>query len=102
MLIHGLMWDIWRVFGLRKGFLKGLKVREGASLPYLYWDDEEDIVYFKDRAVRERIARIINRAKQVDEQAIQDLRIAKEEWMRCRGRGNTYPCYCKDKPCIRV
>ena len=102
LLIHGLMWDIWRVLGLRKGFLKGLKVREDASPPHLYWDDEEDIAYFKNRAVRERIAKIINRAKQVDEQAIRDLRIAKEEWMRCRGRGNDYPCYCKDKPCTRV
>jgi len=101
-LIHGLMWDIWHVIGLSKGFLKGLKVREDASSPYLYWDDDEDIRQFKDRAVRENIARIINRARQVDEQAIQDLSIAKEEWERCRGRGNGYPCPCLDKPCTRV
>ncbi len=101
-LIHGLMWDVWRVVGLRKGFLKGLKVRQDASPPYLYWDDDEDILYFKKRAIRERIARIINRARQVDEQAMQDLRIAKEEWEMCRGNGNDYPCYCKDKPCTRV
>ncbi len=101
-LIHGLMWDVWRVIGLEKGFLKGLKVRQDASPPYLYWDDEEDILRFKDRSVRERIAKVINRARQVDEQAIQDLQTAKTEWLMCRGRGNDYPCYCKDKPCTRV
>jgi hypothetical protein len=79
-LIHGLMWDVWRVIGLRGGFLRGLKVREDASPSYLYWDNDEDILRFKDRAVRERIAKIINRARQVDEQAIEDLRTAKEEW----------------------
>ena len=101
-LIHGLMWDVWHVIGLGKGFLKGLKVRQDASPPYLYWDDDEDILLFKDRAVRERIARIINKARQVDEQAIQDLSIAKEEWEKCRGHGNDYPCPCMDKPCTRV
>ncbi|MBD3183906.1 hypothetical protein GF312_16600 [Candidatus Poribacteria bacterium] len=101
-IIHGLMWDIWRVIGLRKGFLSGLEVRQDVPEPYLYWDDDEDIITFKDRAVRERIAKIIRRAKQVDEQAIKDLQTAKEEWMMCRGRGNDYPCYCKDKPCSRV
>jgi hypothetical protein len=101
-LIHGLMWDVWRVFGLQGGFLKGLKVRQDASPPYLYWDNDGDILRFKDRAVRERIAKIINRAREVDAQAIQDLRVAKEEWQKCRGRGNDYPCYCKDKPCTRV
>ena len=101
-LIHGLMWDVWRVIGLEKGFLKGLKVRQDASPPYLYWDDEEDILRFKDRAVREGIAKIIDRARRVDEQSIQDLRRAEEEWQMCRGRGNDYPCYCKDKPCTRV
>ncbi len=101
-LIHGLMWDVWHVVGLGKGFLKGLKVRQDATPPYLYWDDEEDIARFKDRAIRERIAGIINRARQVDEQAIQDLGIAKDEWERCRGLGNDYPCPCLDKPCTRV
>ena len=101
-LIHGLMWDVWRVIGLSKGFLKGLKVQQDASPPYLYWDDEEDIAQFKDRAVRERIAKIINRARQVDEQTIQDLRVAKAEWEKCRGHGNDYRCYCSDKPCTRV
>jgi hypothetical protein len=101
-LIHGLMWDVWRVVGLRNGFLKGLRVRQDASPPYLYWADEEDILYFKERSVRERIAKIISRARQVDEQAIDDLRVAKEEWELCRSNGNDYPCYCRDKPCTRV
>jgi hypothetical protein len=101
-LIHGLMWDVWRVIGLRGGFLKGLKINQDASSPYIYWDDNEDIAQFKDRAVRERIAKIINRARQVDAQAMQDLLTAKEEWEKCRGRGNDYPCPCLDKPCTRV
>jgi len=101
-VIHGLMWDVWRVVGLKGGFLKGLKVRQDASPPYLYWNNDEDILQFKDRTVRERIVRIINRAREVDAQAIQDLRVAKEEWEKCRGHGNDYPCYCSDKPCTRV
>ncbi|MBM3240179.1 hypothetical protein FJZ31_28170 [Candidatus Poribacteria bacterium] len=101
-LIHGLMWDVWHVIGLGKGFLKGLKVREDSLPPYLFWDDDEDIRLFKDRAVREKIARIINRARQVDVQAIQDLSIAKEEWEKCRGRGNDFPCPCLGKSCTRV
>lgn len=87
LVIHGLMWDVWHVVGA-------------------YWKSmapgDEEVRRFKDRAVRERAAEIIRRARRTDEQAIAELREAKEEWDRCRGRGSTHPCPCFDKPCTRV
>lgn len=101
-MIHGLMWDVWRVFGVQGGFLKGLARNQDASPSYLYWNSVQDVERFQDRAVRERIAAIVRRAREVDAQAIADLRLAGEEWERCRGQGNLHRCFCREGPCTRV
>ncbi len=96
-LIHGLMWDAWHVVG---GYWKGIKTGDAEYL--VYWENNEELRRFRQRAVRERAAQVVRRARQVDAQAIQDLGEAKEEWDRCLGRGKDHPCPCWDQPCARV
>jgi len=96
-LIHGLMWDVWQVVG---GYWRGVKA--GNAEHRLYWENDEELRRFRDRTVREKAAKVISRARQVDAQAIQDLQEAKEEWEKCLGRGKEHPCPCWDKPCARV
>ena len=96
-LIHGLMWDAWQAVG---GYWRGVKSANGESGPC--WENPEEIRRFRDRAVRERAAQVVRRARQVDAQAIQDLQEAKAEWDRCLGHGNGHRCPCWDTPCARV
>ncbi len=96
-LIHGLMWDVWQVVG---GYWRGIKT--GDAEHGLTWENPEELRRFRERGVRERAAKVIRRARQVDAQAIEDLQTAKEEWERCRGHGKEYACPCWEKRCTRV
>jgi hypothetical protein len=96
-IIHGLMWDVWQVVG---GYWRGFK--PGDAEYYARWDNAEEVRRFRERAVRERAVEVIRRAKRIDEQAIAELREAKADWDKCRGRGFSHPCPCWDKPCTRV
>jgi hypothetical protein len=96
-LIHGLMWDVWQVVG---GYWRGVK-RVDAGYR-VYWDNDEEVRRFRDRAVRERAAQVVRRARQVDVQSLEDLQQALEEWDHCLGRGNNHPCPCMGRPCVRM
>jgi hypothetical protein len=96
-IIHGLMWDVWQVVG---GYWRGAK--PGGAEYRIRWDNEEEIRRFRDRAIRERAAEVIRRARRTDEQAIAELREAKADWDKCRGQGFAHPCPCLDRPCTRV
>ena len=96
-IIHGLMWDVWQVIG---GYWRGIEA--GDTEYRQQWANHEEISRFRDRAVRERAAAVIRRAKRTDEQAIEELREAKADWDRCRGQGAAHPCPCRDVPCTRV
>jgi len=96
-IIHGLMWDVWQVVG---GYWRGAKA--GDAEFRMRWDNDEEVRRFRDRAVRERAVEVIRRARRTDEQALAELREAKADWDRCRGKGSSHPCPCMDKPCTRV
>jgi hypothetical protein len=96
-IIHGLMWDAWQVVG---GYWRGAK--PGDAEYRVRWDNDEEIRRFRDRAVRERAAEVIRRARRTDEQALAELREARADWDKCRGQGSTHPCPCWDNPCTRV
>jgi len=95
LMIHGLMWDAWQVVG---GYWRGVTAEHG-----LHWEGTKELERFRDRAVRERAAAVIRRARQVDEQSIRDLEQAQDDWTRCRGHGSSHPCPCwGDAGCARV
>ncbi len=96
-IIHGLMWDVWQVVG---GYWRGAKA--GDDEYRVRWDNDEEVRRFRDHVVRERAVAVIRRARRMDEQAIAELREAKADWDRCRGKGSAHPCPCMDKPCTRV
>jgi len=96
-IIHGLMWDAWQVVG---GYWRGIK--PGDAEYHVRWENDEEIRRFRDRAVRERAAEVIRRARRIDEQAIAELGEAKADWDKCRGRGCAHPCPCLEEPCTRV
>jgi hypothetical protein len=96
-IIHGLMWDVWQVVG---GFWRGFT--PGDAEYRARWENDEEVRRFRDRAVRERAAEVIRRARRTDERALAELREAKAEWDRCRGQGRAHPCPCMDKACTRV
>ncbi len=58
-IIHGLMWDAWQVVG---GYWRRGKSEFGG------WLDTQDLRRFRQRAVREKEARVVRRARQVGAQ----------------------------------
>jgi hypothetical protein len=96
-IVHGLMWDVWHVVG---GYWKGAKA--GDAEYRMRWDNDEEVRRFRDRAVREQAVQVIRRARRTDKQALAELREAKDDWDRCRGKGSSHRCPCMDKPCTRV
>ncbi len=93
-IVHGLMWDAWHVVG-------GYWLMDRSDETGVVWKNDE-VGRFRNRRVRERAAEVVMRARRVDEQAIADLREAKTEWDKCRGRGGSYGCPCMEKGCTRV
>ena len=97
-MIHGLMWDAWQAVG---GYWRGAK--DGDAEHRVRWEGPEELERFRDRAVRERAAAVIQRARKVDAQAIHALEEAKDDWERCIGHGSDHPCPCWGSTvCARV
>jgi hypothetical protein len=89
---------VWQAVG---GFWRG--VEKGDAEYQLRWTGEEELVRFRDRAVRERAAKAIRRARLIDSQSVRDLAEAYDDWERCIGHGCAQPCPCWGSTgCARV